>query len=90
MSLVYSVKDLLSNPAYAIPLLFNVTGSVWFFLLVGQAELSLTVPIVNSGAFLCTVVGEWWVEGKVISRGAFVRSIVCLLCCKLISGKIRG
>lgn len=33
------------------------------------AELSLTVPIVNTLAFLFTVVGEWWVEGKVISRG---------------------
>jgi hypothetical protein len=31
-------------------------------------ELSLTVPIVNTVAFLFTVLGEWWVEGKVISR----------------------
>lgn len=37
-------------------------------LLIG-VELSLTVPIVNSLAFLFTVLGEWWVEGKVISRG---------------------
>lgn len=27
------------------------------------------MPITNSLAFLFTVVGEWWVEGKVISRG---------------------
>ncbi len=32
-------------------------------------ELSLTVPIVNTMAFLFTVLGEWLVEGKVISRG---------------------
>jgi hypothetical protein len=32
-------------------------------------ELSLTVPITNSLAFLFTVLGEWWVENKVISRG---------------------
>jgi hypothetical protein len=32
-------------------------------------ELSLTVPIVNAMAFLFTVLGEWLVEGKVISRG---------------------
>ena len=31
-------------------------------------ELSLTVPITNSLAFLFTVLGEWWAEGKVISR----------------------
>ena len=34
---VYAVLDLLKNPAYAVPLLLNVTGSVWFFLLIGQA-----------------------------------------------------
>ena len=36
-SIMYAVGDLLKNPAYAIPLLLNVTGSVWFFLLIGQA-----------------------------------------------------
>ncbi|KAK4158585.1 hypothetical protein C8A00DRAFT_39302 [Chaetomidium leptoderma] len=65
---VLSVLDLLRNPRYAVPLVLNLTGSVWFFLLIGKAELSLTVPIVNTVAFLFTVVGEWWVEGKVISR----------------------
>lgn len=65
----YAVIGVLSRPAYAVPLLLNVTGSVWFFVLIGQAELSLTVPITNSLAFLFTVLGEWWAEKKVISRG---------------------
>ncbi len=119
--------DLLRSPAYAVPLVVNLTGSVWFFLLIGKAgefgegsfsggflfwgggeeeeepgggglewavgegwwwgylkdalltasfslfaELSLTVPITNSLAFLFTVLGEWWAEGKVISRGTFI------------------
>lgn len=34
-------------------------------------ELSLTVPITNSLAFLFTVLGDWWVDRKVISRGKF-------------------
>ncbi|KAK1852486.1 integral membrane protein [Colletotrichum chrysophilum] len=73
----FGVLDLLRNPRYAAPLLINITGSVWFFLLIGQAELSLTVPIVNTLAFLFTVIGEWWVEKKVISRGeSFVRSFL--------------
>ncbi len=61
--------DLLRSPAYAVPLVINLTGSVWFFLLIGRAELSLTVPITNSLAFLFTVLGEWWAEGKVVGRG---------------------
>ena len=33
----YAVWDLLRRPAYAIPLVINLTGSIWFFLLIGQA-----------------------------------------------------
>ncbi|KAK3054645.1 hypothetical protein LTR09_004374 [Extremus antarcticus] len=71
LSTAYSILDLLKNPAYAIPLLLNVTGSVWFFLLIGEA-----VPITNSLAFLFTVLAEWWAEGKVISRGLSFFTIV--------------
>jgi hypothetical protein len=71
----YAVTGVLSRPAYAVPLLLNVTGSIWFFVLIGQAELSLTVPITNSLAFLFTVLGEWWAEKKVISRGEFKQQL---------------
>jgi hypothetical protein len=43
-SILYAVIDLLRNPAYAVPLLLNVTGSVWFFLLIGQAGELLPAP----------------------------------------------
>lgn len=33
----FGVIDLLRNPKYAIPLVINLTGSVWFFLLIGKA-----------------------------------------------------
>jgi hypothetical protein len=33
----FGVIDLLRNPRYAIPLVINLTGSIWFFLLIGQA-----------------------------------------------------
>jgi hypothetical protein len=75
LGVIYAVIGVLSRPAYAIPLLLNVTGSVWFFILIGKAELSLTVPITNSLAFLFTVLGEWWAEKKVISRGTFRSSL---------------
>jgi hypothetical protein len=34
------------------------------------------VPIVNTLAFLFTVVGDWWVESKVISRGMFLSLVL--------------
>jgi len=68
----FGVTDLLRNPRYAIPLVINLTGSIWFFLLIGKAELSLTVPITNSLAFLFTVFGDWYVDRKVISRDTWI------------------
>ncbi|PWY96549.1 hypothetical protein BO94DRAFT_529916 [Aspergillus sclerotioniger CBS 115572] len=67
-SIFWTVINLLRTPAYSIPLVVNLTGSVWFFLLVGKHELSLTVPLANSSAFLFTVLGEWYVERKVIEK----------------------
>jgi len=35
-TLLWTVFNLLRTPAYSIPLVINLTGSVWFFLLVGK------------------------------------------------------
>lgn len=40
----FAVADLLRNPRYALPLLLNLTGSIWFFLLIGHAGMSLILP----------------------------------------------
>jgi hypothetical protein len=39
----FGVVDLLRNPRYAIPLVINLTGSIWFFLLIGQAGESTPI-----------------------------------------------
>ncbi len=41
-----------------------------------EIELSLTVPITNSLAFLFTVLGDWWVDRKLINRGKIHQYIV--------------
>jgi hypothetical protein len=35
-TIFWTVVNLLRTPAYAIPLVINLTGSIWFFLLVGK------------------------------------------------------
>ena len=41
-------------------------------------ELSLTVPITNSLAFLFTVLGEWFAEGKLITSDTWIgMTFVC-------------
>jgi hypothetical protein len=41
LSVWYSVIDLIKQPAYTIPLLINLSGSVMFFLIVGQAGIAI-------------------------------------------------
>lgn len=97
VSIFWTVVNLLRTPAYSIPLVINLTGSIWFFLLVGKhgmfysfldelvvfltdffSELSLTVPLANSSAFLFTVLGEWYVERKVIEKQTWLGLILVL------------
>ncbi|KAJ5909884.1 hypothetical protein N7504_004527 [Penicillium tannophilum] len=78
VSIFWTVINLLRTPAYSIPLVINLTGSIWFFLLVGKHELSLTVPLANSSAFLFTVLGEWYVDRKVIAKQTWLGLILVL------------
>ncbi len=47
--------DLLRCPAYAVPLVVNLTGSVWFFLLVGENG---GFSILSSGVWGHRLLGE--------------------------------
>ncbi|KAJ5623131.1 hypothetical protein N7490_011736 [Penicillium lividum] len=78
VTIFWTVVNLLRTPAYSIPLVINLTGSIWFFLLVGKHELSLTVPLANSSAFLFTVLGEWYVDRKVIAKQTWLGLVLVL------------
>ncbi|OJD10117.1 hypothetical protein AJ78_07962 [Emergomyces pasteurianus Ep9510] len=43
LSLFQTVVNLLRTPGYTVPLLMNLTGSVWFFLLVGKHGMHLAL-----------------------------------------------
>jgi len=43
VSIFWTVINLLRTPAYSIPLIINLTGSIWFFLLVGQHGMSFVL-----------------------------------------------
>lgn len=44
----FTVIGLVKKPGYAIPLVANLTGSIWFFLLVGQAGMWFPAPFGHS------------------------------------------
>lgn len=51
----WTVVNLLRTPAYAIPLVVNLTGSVWFFLLVGKHGMSFVPAYLGGGNARCEV-----------------------------------
>ena len=66
--------DALSRPGQGIALHYiawNVSLIINPIVFFPCVELSLTVPITNSLAFLFTVLGEYFAEGKVITRGMY-------------------
>ena len=44
-TLFWTVFNLLRTPAYSIPLVINLTGSIWFFLLVGKHGTSFFIVL---------------------------------------------
>lgn len=64
------VQFLALNWRYVLPFLLNQCGSVLYYLTIGQAELSLAVPLANSLTFLVTsVVGVLLGEAVHSTRG---------------------
>lgn len=57
VSIFWTVINLLRTPAYSIPLVINLTGSIWFFLLVGKHGMLSFFLAGNLGAFVFGLVG---------------------------------
>ncbi|RHZ77837.1 hypothetical protein Glove_172g37 [Diversispora epigaea] len=47
---------LLTRWQYVVPLLLNLSGSVVYYYTLGQADLSLAIPITNSLTFIFTTI----------------------------------
>jgi hypothetical protein len=69
----FAVVDLLRNPRYAVPLLLNLTGSVWFFLLIGKAGESD-----RPGASWASGCGALGLDGSVLCLNFLTDTILLL------------
>lgn len=58
VSVFWTVVNLLRTPAYAVPLVINLTGSVWFFLLVGKHGMYLHLALVERPRILARDEGD--------------------------------
>ncbi|KAG9286242.1 hypothetical protein G9A89_014228 [Geosiphon pyriformis] len=58
---------------YIIPLLLNLSGSTVYYITLGQADLSLAVPITNSLTFIFTTFAAWILGEKVGTKGQILK-----------------
>ena len=62
---------------YMLPFALNQMGSVVYFYTLGQADLSLAVPIANSITFVCTAAIAYFVLGE--RAGGWKTAVGCTL-----------
>jgi drug/metabolite transporter (DMT)-like permease len=61
------IRYLLTTPSFLIPQALNLVGSFLFYaLLMGESQISILVPLVNSLVFVWTFLGSWWLESQQI------------------------
>ena len=53
------LKFLVLNWRYMVPFLINQLGAVVYYTTIGQADITLAVPITNSLTFLFTTASGW-------------------------------
>ncbi len=56
LQVLMELKFLAFRWSYVVPFLINQSGSILYYFTLGQADLSLAVPITNSLTFLVTTV----------------------------------
>ncbi|XP_003707200.2 transmembrane protein 234 homolog isoform X1 [Megachile rotundata] len=76
---------LVTQLKYIIPFIINQLGSVLYFLTLGNADISLAVPVTNSLTFVITAITGWFLGEEKIHRNMYIGMILILvgtvLCC---------
>lgn len=69
---------------YVVPFLINQTGSVLYYVTIGQADISLAVPITNSLTFLVTAITGRMMGEKIPTCTTYTGIVLVLVgvaCC---------
>lgn len=70
---------------YIVPFIINQLGSVLYFLTLGNADISLAVPVTNSLTFVITAITGWFLGEEKIHRNMYIGMVLILigtiLCC---------
>ncbi|KOC69795.1 Transmembrane protein 234 like protein, partial [Habropoda laboriosa] len=70
---------------YIIPFIINQSGSVLYFLILSNTDISLAVPVTNSLTFVITAITGWILGEEKIHRNTYIGMVLIMigtvLCC---------
>ncbi|XP_012230661.2 transmembrane protein 234 homolog [Linepithema humile] len=76
---------LITNLKYLVPFIVNQCGSVLYFLILQNTDISLAVPVSNSLTFVFTAITGWFLGEEKVHRNTYLGMILVLcgttLCC---------
>ncbi|XP_014467577.1 PREDICTED: transmembrane protein 234 homolog [Dinoponera quadriceps] len=82
------IKELVflaTNVKYMLPFVLNQCGSVLYFLILQNTDISLAVPVSNSLTFIFTAITGWFLGEQKVHKNAYIGMIFILcgtsLCC---------
>ena len=64
---------------YVVPFLINQSGSVLYYITIGQADISLAVPITNSLTFLVTSIAGRMMGEKAPTNTTYIGVVLVLV-----------
>jgi drug/metabolite transporter (DMT)-like permease len=80
---LYELKFLLTRWQYMLPQLLNLSGSLVFYYLLGNSDISRVVPITNALTFVTTFIASWLLGERITKRYFFGMAFIItgvLLC----------
>ncbi len=79
LQVLMELKFLAFRWTYVVPFLINQSGSILYYFTLGQADLSLAVPITNSLTFLVTTIAGRCMGEKITSPWTYagVGTVLC-------------
>lgn len=79
LQVIMELKYLALKWTYVVPFLINQSGSILYYFTLGQADLSLAVPITNSLTFLVTTIVGRLIGEKITSYWTYA-GVFTVLC----------
>ena len=79
LRILLQLKWLLLNYQFTLPFIINQTGSILYYIVVAQSDISVAVPIINSLKLVVTALVGWLVLGERVQSISTYCGMLCIV-----------